>query len=285
MIMQISQSFYAAGGASQLLFARIDARRFASIYSAKGRWGLLDHMLSTSASDPSLAAVTLDINSGSTVPAATFRSAMSDGTSSSKVPTSLDLMQVKEAVRRAAADVLGRDLDGKCLLALRLCRCLLGLKHCTNCPIAPASCAVRPSWCASGSNDLTAGGFDSLSAVELSSTLSTALGVQLPGTLAFDYPSTSSMAQYIFSLLQPSQNGVESAVAAPSAMLVSVHRQDQPEPNGGSLVSLQMCARLPAGYTDASGRAVAGGADNIRLVPFDRWDLESLRVRGRARGS
>ena len=48
-----------------------------------------------------------------------------------------------------------------------------------------------------------AGAFDSLSAVELSSTLGGQLGLQLPGTLAFDYPSVTAVAAHVHSLLTP----------------------------------------------------------------------------------
>ena len=48
-----------------------------------------------------------------------------------------------------------------------------------------------------------AGAFDSLSAVELSSNLGSQLGLQLPGTLAFDYPSVVAMATHLHKLFAP----------------------------------------------------------------------------------
>ena len=49
----------------------------------------------------------------------------------------------------------------------------------------------------------SAGSFDSLSAVELSTGIATALNLQLPSTLVFDYPSISALAANLHSLLAP----------------------------------------------------------------------------------
>ena len=71
-----------------------------------------------------------------------------------------------------------------------------------------------------------AGAFDSLSAVELSSALGGQLGLQLPGTLAFDYPSVAAMAAHLHSLLAPEHDGEASShmpVAAPADNLKLTH--------------------------------------------------------------
>lgn len=126
---------------------------------------------------------------------------------------------------------------------------------------------------------LAAGGLDSLSAVELSSSLSTALGLQLPSTLAFDYPSTAAMAQHIHSLMATQPLGgrpAEPATELSTAALVpaTLPLAAQAHATGGLLVSLQLSARLPAGKLISE--------DAIGVVPYDRWDLEALRVSGPA---
>lgn len=47
------------------------------------------------------------------------------------------------------------------------------------------------------------GSFDSLGAVEMANGVSGALGVKLPQTLIFDYPSVQSMAAHVHAILQP----------------------------------------------------------------------------------
>jgi len=107
------------------------------------------------------------------------------------------------------------------------------------------------------------------------------LGVQLPGTLVFDYPSVSAMAQYILSLMHPSNSAIiEEPTVLPTNRLAAMPKGTSMDHSGSSLISLQMCMRLPTGYIDDTiGDALACGPDSIRLVPFDRWDLEALRVR------
>ena len=53
----------------------------------------------------------------------------------------------------------------------------------------------------------TAGSYDSLSAVELSNEIATALNIQLPGTLVFDYPSVASISKHLNTLLNSVKSG------------------------------------------------------------------------------
>lgn len=59
--------------------------------------------------------------------------------------------------------------------------------------------------------EINASSFDSLSAVELSNSISSSLGLKLPGTLIFDYPSLALIAQHV--------HGQLSQTAGPTAEL------------------------------------------------------------------
>ena len=54
-----------------------------------------------------------------------------------------------------------------------------------------------------GSGGFAAGTVDSLSAVELATTLSAAFDLQLPVTLAFDYPSVAAIVGQVHGVLSP----------------------------------------------------------------------------------
>ena len=56
---------------------------------------------------------------------------------------------------------------------------------------------------AGADGQLGASSFDSLSAVELSNALSGTVGLRLPGTLVFDYPSVKALAAHVHGLLAP----------------------------------------------------------------------------------
>lgn len=127
-----------------------------------------------------------------------------------------------------------------------------------------------------GGDAFAAGGFDSLSAVELSSTLSSTLKLQLPGTLVFDYPSVSAMAAYIHSQLVPAQQ-----VEAPMAMAHSIANQAaglSHELEHHAPLHIDMIASLPVGNARGSANTLTPAADGIHLVPFGRWDLEALQA-------
>lgn len=116
--------------------------------------------------------------------------------------------------------------------------------------------------------------------MELSSSLSTTLGIDLPGTFAFDYPSITAMAEHILSIMHPSDpDAAEESAVPPADRLLAMPTGVWPEQPGSSLVSVELCARLPTRHSCVGSDTGACGSDGIRLVPFDRWDLESLRVR------
>lgn len=108
--MQITESRLVAGSVSHMLYARIDVLRFSTIYSAKGRWGLLDGLLLTSqgrAPSPS----------ANDMPVCTV--AATNGSFGSSKETNIapvGLQQVEQAVKDAASDILGVDLDGKLVI-------------------------------------------------------------------------------------------------------------------------------------------------------------------------
>ena len=52
---------------------------------------------------------------------------------------------------------------------------------------------------------LSEAGLDSLGAVELRSSLATAFGLDLPATLAYDYPTPDALADFIYQQLGPIQ--------------------------------------------------------------------------------
>ncbi|KAL0047289.1 hypothetical protein WJX82_000056 [Trebouxia sp. C0006] len=116
-----------------------------------------------------------------------------------------------------------------------------------------------------------AAGLDSLSSVELTNALQRKLGMQLPPTLVFDYPSVNAIAEFASSVLQPSTTTVPSpdfsasrAVAVPSTcagavIAVTAVTGRMPELLGASMVTSQGLSSLQ---------------DCSRVIPADRWSAD-----------
>ena len=90
-------------------------------------------------------------------------------------------------------------------------------------------------------------------------------GVRLPATVVIDCPTTAALAQHITALHQP---GTAAATPARAALA-------QPHGSGApvmvAVTSLISCGAATRQPTLCSNIA---GADAVRLVPLDRWDIE-----------
>ena len=108
-------------------------------------------------------------------------------------------------------------------------------------------------------------GFDSVKATELLDRLKTVTELELPPTLAFDYPTPNALAAHLGQLLTGSV-----AAALPLAARVAV---DEP------VAVVGMACRFPGGVDSAAALwdLVAGGTDAVGEFPADRgWNLADL---------
>ena len=108
-------------------------------------------------------------------------------------------------------------------------------------------------------------GLDSLTMTEVASALSSAIGVQVPQTVAFDYPCISAIAGYICSQQRET-----------SAEPVKQERKWLNESADKATAIVGMGVRLPRTVTDCASLwdMVITGADRIDLVPEGRWDVD-----------
>ncbi|MGB6162063.1 MAG: type I polyketide synthase, partial [Pseudonocardiaceae bacterium] len=109
-------------------------------------------------------------------------------------------------------------------------------------------------------------GLDSLTGVELRNRLNVTMGLRLPATLVFDYPTPCVLADYLVDQLL-------GAYVPPVAPVSVVSVSDDP------VVVVAMGCRLPGGVCSPEDlwRLVADGVDAISEFPVDRgWDVEGL---------
>ncbi|MFE5908516.1 type I polyketide synthase [Streptomyces wedmorensis] len=109
-------------------------------------------------------------------------------------------------------------------------------------------------------------GFDSLAAVRLQTRLQAALGVSLPTTLVFDYPSPVELAEFLHAELFGRHADVTDATH-------TLHDPSEP------IAIVGMACRLPGGVSspDDLWELLRSGGDGISGFPEDRgWDLENL---------
>ncbi len=123
---------------------------------------------------------------------------------------------------------------------------------------------------------LMAAGLDSLGAAELRNVLQDQLQLQLPATLAFDYPTPASIISYLQQQLAATSSSHRSSALAAS---LHPHRSSVMGPAGSSLADavVGVCgmSSLPWSLLDP-GRSAA--ADAISPAPLSRWDTSDPRV-------
>ncbi|MFJ3309356.1 SDR family NAD(P)-dependent oxidoreductase [Streptomyces sp. NPDC086549] len=110
-------------------------------------------------------------------------------------------------------------------------------------------------------------GFDSLSAVEFRNGLGEAVGMRLPATLVFDYPSPAVLARHL-------AQEVTGTGDDPTGAAVTVAVTD-----GDPIVIVGMSCRYPGGVETPEDlwRLVAGGVDAVSEFPANRgWNIDEL---------
>lgn len=106
-------------------------------------------------------------------------------------------------------------------------------------------------------------------AVELRNEIGRRLGCTLPGTLVFDYPTTSAIAAFIYEATAPEEEA-QAAHTSPHVAASSL----VPSP------ATQACI----GITDTAVRLPSSaqcGEDAICVVPLDRWDADAPSQRAK----
>ncbi|KAK9834736.1 hypothetical protein WJX74_008822 [Apatococcus lobatus] len=122
-------------------------------------------------------------------------------------------------------------------------------------------------------------GLDSLGAVELRSAMSQAFNVQLPATVAFDYPTPAALADHIASRLPtPSQEQLVGPILQGGVQHIS-----QPIPASPTSSIVSLACRYPAASLEAAGNVtgqqgfwgnLARGQNLQTPVPLSRWDVD-----------
>ncbi|MGP4115503.1 type I polyketide synthase, partial [Streptomyces sp. 4N509B] len=110
-------------------------------------------------------------------------------------------------------------------------------------------------------------GFDSLLALELRNRLSEVVGLRLPATLVFDYPTPVALARYVLDELMGPDGGADALAGAPTS--TASGGLDEP------VAIVSVACRYPGGISSAEDlwRLVAAGGDAVGDFPVDRgWD-------------
>ena len=122
---------------------------------------------------------------------------------------------------------------------------------------------------------LSEAGLDSLSAVELRDSLEESMGISMPSTVIFDYPTVKELAEWVAGQVQPVQ---PQSVMAPATVTMNplASMVTRWESTYNPLASLPICltsisAKMPNGTGACTGMSANLGQTG--RVPLSRWDF------------
>jgi NADPH:quinone reductase-like Zn-dependent oxidoreductase/acyl carrier protein len=127
----------------------------------------------------------------------------------------------------------------------------------------------------SASEPLMAAGLDSLGAVELRNSLEGRLGLQLPSTLVFDYPTVDAISEYVGTQMAPVGDENEEADIGSATMLVDSSNIFGALTNSiSSSMPTTLLVTGVASRTPQSALSRGITTDVITSTPTSRWDVE-----------
>lgn len=112
---------------------------------------------------------------------------------------------------------------------------------------------------------LMAAGVNSTLAVQLVTALETAFGIELPGTLVFDYPTINEIALFVAELTDTTASGMADNLVA-SALAPGPPQEQR------AVFVTAAAHEVPGGFLAPKS---AHGNDRITLVPLERWDVDA----------
>ena len=123
------------------------------------------------------------------------------------------------------------------------------------------------------SQPLMEAGLDSLSAVDLRSSLETHFGISVPATAIFDYPTITALSSYIASTMNAGSQ--HSAIPEPDSASAA-RRAVLPEHVFTSIAGTSGRFPATADSLDSFWQGSINAVDLPESVPLHRWELDSL---------
>lgn len=103
-------------------------------------------------------------------------------------------------------------------------------------------------------------GLESIDMVELSGRLETKTGQSIPPTIAYNYPSIKSLAEFITGETPGTSSGKQLSITPTEAIAI-----------------VGMGCRFPKAHgPEAFWRLIENGVDAVQKIPSDRWDVDEL---------
>lgn len=120
-------------------------------------------------------------------------------------------------------------------------------------------------------------GLDSLSAVELRDELQRSLGLRLPGTLIFDYPTPTSLAAFLQQQAVQATGAIGSTADPSSSFAI---QRGSGATLAGAVARSSMLVTIDATASRLAAPSISSTADSCRLTPYARWDADGSARHG-----